>query len=80
MTLIGRVLGLRFTFHCQQEGVIRSLDQIIAWRGKLKFISCDNVPEYISKLLNKWAKEKNIKFLFIQLGQPQQNEYIERYH
>lgn len=62
------------------ERVIRSLEQIIEWRGKPKSIRCDNGPEYISKLLNKWAKEKDIRLLFIQPSRPQQNAYIERYN
>lgn len=31
--------------------VIRSLEQIIEWRGKPKTIRCDNGPEYVSSLL-----------------------------
>ena len=31
--------------------VIRSLEQVIEWRGKLKSIRCDNGPEYISQTL-----------------------------
>jgi putative transposase len=30
--------------------VIRALDQVIEWRGKLKKLRCDNGPEYISDL------------------------------
>jgi hypothetical protein len=35
--------------------VIRSLDQIIEWRGKPTAIRCDNGPEYISGALQQWA-------------------------
>jgi putative transposase len=35
------------------ERVERALNQIIEWRGKPKQISCDNGPEYISKLLEQ---------------------------
>lgn len=73
-------LGVEIDFSLPAGRVIRSLDQIIEWRGKPKSIRCDNGPEYISKLLNKWAKENNIKLLFIQPGKPQQNAYIERYN
>ncbi len=73
-------LGTETDFLLSAGRVIRSLDQIIEWRGKPKSIRCDNGPEYISKLLSKWAKEKNIKLLFIQPGMPQQNAYIERYN
>lgn len=37
------------------ERVIRSLEQVIEWRGKPSCIRCDNGPEYISYKLEKWA-------------------------
>ena len=59
------------------ERVIRSLNQIIEWRGKPKSIRCDNGPEYISKQLAQWALNNDIELRFIQPGNPQQNAYIE---
>jgi putative transposase len=73
-------LGIEVDFSLPAARVIRSLDQIIEWRGKPECIRCDNGPEYISKLLAQWAERHNIKFLFIQPGNPQQNAYIERYN
>jgi putative transposase len=35
--------------------VIRSLEQIIEWRGKPLAIRCDNGPEYISQTLKDLA-------------------------
>ena len=60
--------------------VIRSLNQIIEWRGKPNTIRCDNGPEYISQKLAVWAKENDIELAFIQPGNPQQNAYIERFN
>lgn len=60
--------------------VIRSLNQIIEWRGKPKKIRCDNGPEYISQGLADWAKANNIELSFIQPDNPQQNAYIERFN
>lgn len=60
--------------------VIRSLEQIIEWRGQPKVLRCDNGPEYVSMALEQWAEKRNIKLLFIQPGKPQQNAYIERYN
>ena len=36
-------------FHYQCVRVIRSLEQIIEWRGKPLALRCDNGPEYISQ-------------------------------
>ena len=60
--------------------VIRSLDQVIEWRGKPKMIRCDNGPEYASSALMQWAQRHGIALQFIQPGKPQQNAYIERYN
>lgn len=60
--------------------VIRSLNQVIEWRGKPKMIRCDNGPEYVSELVRDWADRRGIHLQFIQPGKPQQNAYIERYN
>lgn len=73
-------LGMEIDFSLPAARVIRSLNQIIEWRGKPSAIRCDNGPEYISKLLMEWAEKHNIKLLFIQPGNPQQNAYVERYN
>jgi putative transposase len=67
-------------FSLPSERVIRSLEQIIEWRGKPRRIRCDNGPEYISASLAAWAHRKGIHLEFIQPGKPQQNAYVERYN
>jgi len=67
-------------FSLPAERVIRSLDQIIEWRGKPQTIRCDNGPEYISEKLRTCAENRNITLQYIQPGNPQQNAYIERYN
>lgn len=67
-------------FSLPSERVIRSLEQIIEWRGKPKVLRADNGPEYISAALTHWAERKGIKLEHIQPGKPQQNAYIERYN
>lgn len=73
-------LGIEVDVSLPSARIIRSLDQIIEWRGKPKTLRCDNGPEYISGALAIWAKENNIELAFIQPGNPQQNAYIERYN
>ena len=60
--------------------VIRSLNQLIEWRGKPSVIRCDNGPEFISHEFTQWAKQHRIRIEYIQPGNPQQNAYIERHN
>lgn len=60
--------------------VIRSLENIIEWRGKPDAIRCDNGPEYISQNLIDWSIKNKITLLYIQPGKPTQNAYVERFN
>ena len=73
-------LGIEVDFSLPSEQVIRSLDQIIEWRGKAKVLRCDNGPEYLSSSTIEWAKSREIKIEYIQPGKPQQNVYVERFN
>ncbi len=73
-------LAIDIDFSLPASRVVRSLDQIIEWRGKPKVIRSDNGPEYISSLLAEWAEDNDITLAFIQPGNPQQNAYVERYN
>lgn len=73
-------LGIEVDFSLPAARVIRSLEQIIEWRGKPAAIRCDNGPEYISHLLKDWAMKQQITLLYIQPGKPTQNAYIERFN
>jgi len=73
-------LGIEVDFSLPAERLIRTLDNIIEWRGKPKVIRSDNGPEYISGLLVTWAEKHNIRLEYIKPGNPQQNAYVERYN
>lgn len=73
-------LGIEVDLSLPSARVIRSLDQIIGWRGKPGVIRCDNGPEYISRQLKDWANNHQITLLYIQPGKPTQNAYVERYN
>ena len=68
-------LGIEVDLSLPSMRVIRSLEQIIEWRGKPDALRCDNGPEYISQKLVDWACEKRITLIYTQPGKPTQNAY-----
>ena len=73
-------LGIEVDFSLPSERVIRTLEQIIGWRGKPIAIRCDNDPEYLSAAIISWALRRGIRLEYIQPGKPQQNAYVERFN
>jgi putative transposase len=73
-------LGIEVDLSLPSARVIRSLEQIIEWRGKPDALRCDNGPEYISQKLIDWANERRITLMYTQPGKPTQNAYIERFN
>ena len=62
------------------ERVVRTLENIIAWRGKPIQLRSDNGPEFISDAVKKFCSANGIEHRFIQPGRPQQNGFIERFN
>lgn len=73
-------LAIEVDFSLSASRVVRTLEQLIEWKGKPASIRCDNCPEYSGNTLTIWAEQQNIILNFIQPGKPQQNAYIERYN
>ena len=46
----------------------------------VKAIRCDNGPEYISYILQRWAEKQGIRLDYTQPDNLQQNAYVERYN
>ena len=74
------VLAIEIDTSLSSKRVIRTLEQVIDWRGKPKVIRVDNGPEYTSKDLEWWCRDKGIVIQFIQPGRPMQNGFIERFN
>ena len=73
-------LGTDVDFSLPSGRVIRSLDQLISWRGCSGVIRCDNGPEYISATLLGWANKRGTRIDYIQPGNTRQNAYVERFN
>jgi putative transposase len=60
--------------------VTRTLDRVIAERGKPNGIRCDNGPEFTSRCFLAWCEERGITPVHIQPGRPMQNGYVESFN
>lgn len=74
------VLGIKVSTSLPAQHVTLFLEEVIAQRGCPHKIRMDNGPENISKIMKKWAKNKNIVLEYIQPGEPAQNGFIERFN
>lgn len=59
-------LGIEIGFSLPVERVMRTLEQIIEWRGWPQKIRFDHDPEYISARFLSWAEKRNITIRHIQ--------------
>ena len=60
--------------------VTRTLDEVIAARGKPASIRLDNGPELTSRHFLAWAVERQIALHYIEPGKPVQNAKVESFH
>ena len=60
--------------------VARVLTEVVKKRGRAGVIVLDNGPEFISRALEIWAEEHDVKLHFIEPGKPVQNCYIESFN
>jgi len=74
------VLAIEIDMSLSSRRVIRTLEQVIDWRGKPKVIRVDNGPEYTSKDFEWGCRDRQIANQFIQPGRPMQNGFIERFN
>ena len=62
------------------ERVVRTLQQLAAWRGLPKAIRLDNGPELTAQRFTTWCAVMGIELRHIQPGKPNQNAFIERFN
>lgn len=62
------------------ERVVRTFEQLKSERGLTMQLRVDNGPELISATLTDWCETHNIKLVYIQIGKPQQNGFVEGFN
>jgi putative transposase len=60
--------------------VVRTLDRLLAERGRPQGIVLDNGPELRGRAMEAWSEQNRVALLFIQPGKPVQNAFIESFN
>lgn len=72
------MLAMEVDFSLPAQRVIRVMEFLELVLGLPKMIRVDNGPEFISKQLDQWCRDRGVELVFIQPGKPMQNGYIEQ--
>ncbi len=75
-----RCLVIRPAHHLTSHHVLETLSQVMALYGVPGYIRSDNGSEFIAQKVQTWLKKNRIKTIYIDLGSPWQNGYIESFH
>lgn len=62
------------------EEVVSVLKYLKQSRGVPKSIRCDNGPEFISKVLDRWAYENGVTLDYSRPGKPTDNAFVESFN
>jgi putative transposase len=62
------------------EHVVTVVDTVSSERGAPRRIQVDNGPEFVSKVLDRWAYEHHVELAFSRPGKPTDNAYIEAFN
>ena len=62
------------------EDVVRTLNTIVEQRGLPGTIKTDNGSEFIGKVMDRWAYERNIEMDFSRPGKPTDNAKVESFN
>ena len=60
--------------------VVEVLRYLFAVRGAPEFIRSDNGPEFVSNAVQKWLENSGVDTLYVALGSPWENGYIESFN
>jgi len=69
-------VGRKFT----GQGVVATLQELFAARGRPKYLRSDNGPEFACQAVRTWLRQSGVGTLFIEPGSPWENGYIESFN
>jgi putative transposase len=72
-------LGVEVGQGIKGDDVVGLLNHIKSLRGAPNNIRCDNGPEFVSKVLDKWAYENKVTLEYSRPGKPTDNAFVESF-
>ena len=66
--------------HISSEDVIDQLFHLFIFRGIPEYLRSDNGPEFTAKVIREWLNRLGVTTLFIELGSPWENGYVESFN
>jgi putative transposase len=75
-----RALWIECARHLTSVDVVRVLDQLVELHGAPMTVKSDNGPEFVSKKVQEWIKDRGIGVRFIKPGSPWQNGHNESFN
>jgi len=73
-------LAVKVARHLTSEDVLACLDDLFVRRGVPDHIRSDNGPEFTAIAVRIWLATLEVKPLFIELGSPWENGYVESFN
>jgi transposase InsO family protein len=73
-------LGIVVGRHINSQDVIAELSQLFLSRGIPEYVRSDNGPEFTAEAVRDWLNRLGVRTLFIELGSPWENGYIESFN
>jgi putative transposase len=62
------------------DDVVRTLNRLVAQRGKPKYLFADNGSEFTGRLMDLWAYQQGTRIDFSRPGKPTDNAFVETFN
>jgi len=66
--------------HISSEEVVDQLFHLFVFRRIPEYLRSDNGPEFTAKVIREWLNRLGVTTLFIELGSPWENGYVESFN
>ena len=66
--------------HISSEEVVDQLFHLFVFRRIPEYLRSDNGPEFTAKVIREWLHRLGVTTLFIELGSPWENGYVESFN